>query len=104
MQNKMLRYVLMASLSLPCAMSSAQPDYVRGQTLYNEQPCNSCHASRFKANPDQMYLRSPRLVNTRAQLKTQIQFCNSQLNAGLFPDDEDDVVEFLNHNYYKFKP
>jgi hypothetical protein len=36
-------------------------------------------------------------------LLTQVAACNSQLNTGWFPEDEEHVAAFLNRDYYKFK-
>ena len=50
-----------------------------------------------------MYTRLDRKVRTPEKLLTQIAFCNAQLSAAMFPEDERDVAAFLNHDYYHFK-
>ena len=37
------------------------------------------------------------------QLHAQVSFCATQLKTGWFPEDEEDVVAWLNHRYYHFK-
>jgi hypothetical protein len=39
-----------------------------------------------------------------ANLKKMVGLCNTELRLDLFPDDEVDVVAYLNHQFYKFKP
>jgi hypothetical protein len=41
-------------------------------------------------------------VNTPAQLRAQIAYCNTELGAGLFPDDEESLAVFLDRRYYHF--
>jgi hypothetical protein len=49
-----------------------------------------------------IYLRDSRRVKTLPQLGAQVSFCSSQLKTGWFPEDEEHVVAWLNHRYYKF--
>jgi cytochrome c2 len=65
--------------------------------------CNACHVRRFGDVPS-AYTRIDRRVNTPAQLKAQIAYCNSQLGTGYFPDEEEHIAAYLNLEYYKFKP
>jgi hypothetical protein len=39
-----------------------------------------------------------------AKLKSQVALCNTELRLDLFPEDEADVVAYLNKQFYKFKP
>jgi hypothetical protein len=36
------------------------------------------------------------------KLKAQVAVCNSELNLGLFPEDEEHIVAYLNDQYYRF--
>ena len=65
--------------------------------------CNGCHVRRF-GDVAAAYTRIDRRVNTPAQLKAQIAYCNSQLGTGYFPDEEDHLAAYLDLEYYKFKP
>ena len=65
--------------------------------------CNGCHLRRFGDVPS-AYTRIDRRVNTPAQLKAQIAYCNSQLGTGYFPDEEEHIAAYLDLEYYKFKP
>jgi hypothetical protein len=65
--------------------------------------CVACHARRFDGDADRMYLREDRKVRTPAQLMAQIRYCNTELGAGYFPDEEEHLAAYLNKQYYHFK-
>ncbi len=69
-----------------------------------ERDCVSCHAGRFPGDPDKMYTRADHRVKTPAQLLSQVQACNTNLGKGYFPDEEEHIAAYLNHQFYKFKP
>lgn len=81
----------------------AGADRKAGMTLHQEKACASCHAQRLGGDGSSMYTRLNRKVNTAEKLLTQIAYCNTQLNAAMFPEEERDVAAFLNHDYYHFK-
>ena len=64
--------------------------------------CVGCHARRDDGDATRLYLRADRRVNTPAQLRAQIAYCNTELGAGLFPDDEESLAVFLDRRYYHF--
>jgi cytochrome c5 len=76
---------------------------VAGKPMFDKD-CVLCHARKFDGKPDQMYLRADHRVRTSAQLLTQVQYCNSQLATGYFPEEEEHVAAYLNLHYYKFAP
>ena len=51
-----------------------------------------------------IYTRSDSKVKSMADLKKMVGLCNTELRLDLFPEDEADVVAFLNQQFYKFKP
>jgi hypothetical protein len=65
--------------------------------------CVACHARRFDGDADRIYLRADRKVRTPAQLMAQIRYCNTELGAGYFPDEEEHVGAYLNKLYYHFQ-
>jgi hypothetical protein len=50
-----------------------------------------------------IYTRSDSKVNSLAKLKTMVERCNTELRLDLFPEDEADVIAYLNKQFYKFK-
>jgi len=58
--------------------------------------CTSCH-------DDAVYKRKDRRVTSMAGLKKQVQRCELSQGLKWFDEDVDDVVNYLNTTYYKFK-
>ena len=55
-------------------------------------------------NGDMIYTRSDSKVKSIANLKRMVSLCNTELRLDLFPEDEADVVAYLNQQFYKLKP
>ncbi|MFO1304870.1 MAG: hypothetical protein U1F54_14140 [Burkholderiales bacterium] len=79
----------------------AHADAKAGKALA-DRDCVACHAQKFKP-ASAIYTRDDRRVTTAPQLLAQVQRCNTELGAGYFPEDEENVAAFLNDTYYKFK-
>ena len=82
--------------------SAHASDAAEGKKLVEEKKCEICHNNITLGDAKAVYLRKDRKVTTMAKLKAQVAACNTQLNLGLFPDDEDHIAAFLNDQYYKF--
>lgn len=70
-------------------------DAAKGKALH-EAKCQGCHDTR-------QYTRKNRIVHTFDDLHARVQFCDAASNAGFSLDDIDDVVAYLNKEFYKFK-
>jgi mono/diheme cytochrome c family protein len=81
--------------------SFAAPNAARGKALHDKQ-CVSCHIERYGGDGAQMYLRADRMVRDRKALNQRVATCNAMVNAGLFPEDEEDIAAYLAQQYYKF--
>jgi mono/diheme cytochrome c family protein len=97
---------MMALLAACVAGSSAyaadKPDLARGKALL-EKNCESCHVSMYGGDGSEIYRRPNRIVKNLNQLKARVEGCNANTNAGWFPDDEADVIAYLNRTFYHFK-
>ena len=71
------------------------PDVAQGKKLV-DQKCMKCHDNR-------QYTRPNRIIHTYEDLRGRVEFCDGASGANFSFDDLDDVVEFLNVTYYKFK-
>jgi cytochrome c553 len=105
----MLRTTILAVVLLVAAPALAQQpkplahgDAAAGRQLV-EKDCVGCHVRRF-GDATTIYTRADRKVRTAEQLLAQVQFCNSELKAGFFPEEEEHVAAYLNLQYYKFAP
>ena len=100
-----IRFLSAIGLSaLICAPAFAAPDLANGKTI-DQQKCYACHAKKTGfGNGDMIYTRSDGKVKSIANLKRMVSICNTELRLDLFPEDEADVVAYLNQQFYKFKP
>jgi hypothetical protein len=87
---------------LTCIASDAYADIAAGERLVEEKHCETCHNNKTMGDAKAVYLRRERKVTTPAKLKAQVAACNSELGLGLFPDEEESVVEYLDATYYRF--
>lgn len=94
--------VLTAGLGWAAA-SPAGGDPAVGEKHVAEKNCAACHQRLVGGDGSQLYLRSERRVKNLAQLAAQVSYCANELKAGWFPEDEEDVVAWLNHRYYHFE-
>jgi mono/diheme cytochrome c family protein len=80
----------------------AAVDVDKGKRLHDKQ-CVSCHVKRYGGDGSKMYLRQDRIIHDRTALGQRVAACNSMTNAGMFPEDEENVAAYLAQRYYKFK-
>ena len=88
------------ALAAPEATPSAQEN---GKKLMTEAKCEACHMRKVGGDGSAIYSRPDRRVTAKSKLLTQVERCNSELNLGLFPDDEAAIAAYLNSAHYKFK-
>jgi hypothetical protein len=79
----------------------AAPNATDGRKLVQTHKCETCHQEKVYGPLGSIYLRKDRKVTSWAKLKSQVAACNSMLNIGLFPEDEENIAAFLNETYYK---
>jgi len=94
-------------LLLPVLFASAiafaeGPDPAEGKKLVDEKKCEICHHNLTMGDAKAVYLRKDHKVTTLAKLKAQVAACNTQLNLGLFPEEEEHIAAYLDREYYKF--
>jgi len=86
------------TLSTQVVADDYTPDVENGAFLHGEH-CVACH---MMDDHEALYTRENRIVNERIRLNGQVSACVQVLNLGWFPDEEKDVSQFLNQEYYKF--
>jgi len=84
----------------PAVSFAADAD--KGRAMVEEKKCEACHHNKTMGDAKAIYLRKDRKVTTPAKLKAQVAACNTELNLGLFPEDEEHIAAFLDQAYYKF--
>ena len=89
------------SLGVPAKEDAAAIE--NGRKLVVEAKCEACHVSKVGGDGSSIYTRKDRRVTTLAKLQPQVSRCSTDLNLGLFPDDEAAIAAYLNSRHYKFK-
>ena len=86
---KILTLPLVATLLLTSQMALAEIH--PGAALHEAGNCMSCHTA--KPYDPQKTETFPKLVKT-------VQFCNDNLNTGMFEDEIAQLADYLNETYY----
>lgn len=93
-------------LLLPCflllSQTSLAANPAHGKDLHNAN-CQSCHSSLMNGKPDLIYTRPDRRVSTIDGLRNQVTRCKTTVGVAWPNDQIEDVVEYLNVNFYKLK-
>jgi cytochrome c553 len=93
--------LLIAGLSAPLHASLLMGEAERGKQLHDKL-CASCHKSMFNGNEAAIFTRSDRRVHSVEGLMAQVEGCNANLGTQLDKDAIDDLVKYLNDEFYKF--
>ncbi|HEC20509.1 MAG TPA: hypothetical protein ENI97_14425 [Gammaproteobacteria bacterium] len=94
-REHVLAVVISMLLMTPSWAADHKPNIKHGEVLVAKK-CMGCHDNR-------QYTRPNRIIHTYEDLRARVEFCDSASNANFSFDDLDDVVEYLNTTYYKFK-
>ena len=96
----------LATLAIAWIPALAQPatapssaNVAAGRALA-ERDCIACHQQKY-GSPEAIYLRPDRRVNTFAQLVAQVARCNAELPTQYFPEEEEQLVDYLNQTFYR---
>ena len=89
MKRSLVFAVLLATGN--CVLADAQ----RGQQLHDEH-CMKCHDTA-------VYTRENRFIANQDALLKQVKRCELNLGLRWFDKDINDVAEYLNQSFYKFK-
>lgn len=76
-------------------------DLKAGEKLIAENQCNECHIRRVGGDGSAIYKPKGR-INTAGALRGMVEYCNTELNLGFFPEDTNAVAAVLNKRHYKF--
>lgn len=99
----MIRLFRLITLStgLLIASMSVQADVMHGKELHDEN-CIKCHTSIQGGDGTGIYTRENRRIENHPALVKQVNRCRDSLDM-LWPENHvNDVVEYLNTNFYKF--
>lgn len=77
-------------------------DHALGQELIVTHQCEACHARRVGGDGTDIYNPGGR-IKTAGLLRGMVEYCNTQLNLGMFPEEVTAVAAVINQRHYKFK-
>lgn len=95
---------IFAALGICMCVGSAFSQNINNGKALHDSKCYQCHAQKSGLGDGNLiYTRSDRKVKNISKLKSQVSLCNTQLRLDLFPEDEADLVAYLNREFYQFK-
>lgn len=99
-----MKYLLLISFipALASFSASAADNTLQAGKKLVDTHCINCHASSYGGDGSGIYTRDYRKVRSLNGLKAQVTNCNTMLNLKWFDDEEQQVVQYLNHSYYHF--
>jgi len=97
-----MKHTLAIVACLAALPGLAAGDPVEGRKIVLEKQCETCHSAKTPSDARAVYLRKDRKVTSLEKLEAQVALCNSDLGLQMFPDEEENVVAFINSEYYHF--
>ena len=88
--------------------AAAEPDIFKGADLklgaelIASHPCDQCHVRNVGGDGSDIYNPKGR-IQSAPLLRGMVEYCNTQLNLGFFPEEVTAVAAVLNRDHYKFK-
>ena len=76
-------------------------DLALGEKLIQEHQCNACHTRRVGGDGSAIYKPQGR-INTPGALRGMVDYCATELNLGLFPEEVTAVAAVLQRDHYRF--
>ncbi len=77
-------------------------DLALGAKLIAENKCAQCHTSKVGGDGSAIYRPQGR-INNAGLLRGMVDYCSTQLNLQLFPEEVTAIAAVLNRDHYKFK-
>ena len=91
----MLRAGFLLVLAAGCGNAASPPDPARGEALHAS--CLQCHGT-------EVYVPPKRRVQSLAQLRKETVRWGGMYNPGFTPAEIEDLVAYLNRDFYRFPP
>lgn len=76
-------------------------DLALGEKLIAEHQCSACHVRRVGGDGSAIYRPQGR-INTPGALRGMVDYCSTELNLGLFPEEVTAVAAVLQRDHYRF--
>ena len=79
----------------------ADADLALGEKLIRDHHCSACHARKVGGDGASIYRPQGR-INTPGALRGMVDYCSTELNLGLFPEEVTAVAAVLQRDHYRF--
>jgi len=79
----------------------ADADLALGEKLIRDHDCSACHARKVGGDGSAIYKPQGR-INTPGALRGMVDYCSTELNLGLFPEEVTSVAAVLQRDHYRF--
>lgn len=90
-----------AAAQAPISPLFKEADLPLGVKLIAEHQCTACHLRRVGGDGSAIY-RPKGKVNTPGLLRGMVDYCSTELNLGLFPEEVTAVAAVLDRDHYRF--
>lgn len=77
-------------------------DLALGERLLREHRCSECHVRRVGGDGSAIYRPAGR-INTPGALRGMVEYCNTELNLSLFPEEVSAIAAVLQRDHYHFR-
>jgi hypothetical protein len=77
-------------------------DLALGEKLMAEHRCTACHIRRVGGDGSAIYRPQGR-INTAGALRGMVDYCSTELNLSLFPEEVTAVAAVLDRDHYRFE-
>jgi hypothetical protein len=79
----------------------ADADLALGEKLIRDNDCTACHVKKVGGDGSAIYRPAGR-INTPGALRGMVDYCSTELNLGLFPEEVTAVAAVLQRDHYRF--
>jgi len=76
-------------------------DMSLGEKLIRDNKCSECHARKVGGDGAAIYKPQGRINNPGA-LRGMVDYCSTELNLGLFPEEVTAIAAVLQRDHYRF--
>lgn len=89
--NTALKIIIVTGLSTSLFSQPSLAESHPGKALHESADCMKCHTAKPY---------NPQASNSYPKLLKAVEFCNNNLNVGLFEDEIEQLADYLNQTYY----
>lgn len=76
-------------------------DMSLGEKLIRDNKCSECHARKVGGDGAAIYKPQGR-INSPGALRGMVDYCSTELNLGLFPEEVTAIAAVLQRDHYRF--